>query len=182
MLRRGIWLVPLIVGLAIASFAVFIRLLLRRRGATAGVGADAEVGVDRDESVGEDPRVEIWRTNERYLRALRDSDAASFGATFVDDALAMPGSGPIVRGRAAIESAMAATLATFRFLEAEMSTVDLRLSGETAIETGHYRYLVSGFAGGSPRTLVGRYAIVWKRDDRAWRIAFDGAQPGVLDG
>ncbi len=135
-----------------------------------------------EERLGEDPRLEIRRTSEGYLLALREADAASFGATFVDDALAMPGRGPIVRGRAAIEAAMTATLATFRFLEAEMSTVDLRLNGETAIETGHYRYLVSGFAGGSPRTLVGRYAIVWKRHDRAWRIAFDTAQPGVLDG
>jgi uncharacterized protein (TIGR02246 family) len=178
MLRRAIWLVPLMFGLAVASLALLLRFLVRRSPAVAEQDAIVEIPA----AFGEDPRVEIWRMNERYLLALREADAASFAAAFLDDALAMPGAGPIVRGRSAIEAAMGATLATFRFLEAEMSTVDLRLSGDTAIETGHYRYLVSGFAGESTRTLVGRYAIVWKRHDRAWRIAFDGAQPGVLDG
>lgn len=121
----------------------------------------------------------IARATASILDALHRSDPHAYAEHFVDDALSMPGLGPIVRGRQAIEASMDATFAKIRFIEAEMSTLDARIDGDTVLETGRYRYVVVMNTTGNVQTLTGRYAIAWKRDRDAWKIAFDVAQPSA---
>ncbi len=175
MSRRGLWLIPLLaatiallamLGLRPVSFAERLRRLAGELAGDVPNGrADAIARVD--------PRDAIGAVNAAYAHA--------YAATYHDDGIAVPGTSAIVRGRSAIERAMTHTFSTIRFLEAEMSTVDLRLSGETAVETGHYRFLVNAYSDGVPRTMFGRYAIVWKRIANDWRISLDVAQPGIVE-
>jgi uncharacterized protein (TIGR02246 family) len=130
----------------------------------------------------EDSRVEIARVTATYLDALLQGNPVTYVSTYLDDALVVPGLGPIVRGHAAIAETIEARFAEVRFVEAEKSTIDLQLSGDSAIETGHYRYLVRSFPGSTPQTLVGRYIILWKRASSRWSIALDIAQPGATAG
>jgi len=183
MSRRGLWLVPLLAatiallalfGLRRVSFAERLRRLAAELlGDVPNARADAIARVD--------PREAIGAVNAAYLEALLSGNANAYAATYHDEGIAVPGTSGIVRGRSAIERAMIQTFSTIRFLEAEMSTVDLRLSGETAVETGHYRFLINAHAEGVPRTLFGRYAIVWKRIANDWRISLDVAQPGIVE-
>jgi uncharacterized protein (TIGR02246 family) len=121
----------------------------------------------------------IAKTNAALLEALHRSDPHGYAEQFTDDALSMPGYGPIVRGRGAIEAAMADTFAKIRFSEAEVSTIDTRVNGESVLETGSYRYVVAAEANGARTTLTGRYLIVWKRVGDRWKVALDAAQPGA---
>jgi uncharacterized protein (TIGR02246 family) len=183
MSRRGLWLIPLLaatiallamLGLRPVSFAERLRRLAGELAGDVPNGrADAIARVD--------PRDAIGAVNAAYLEALLRGNAHAYAATYHDDGIAVPGTSAIVRGRSAIERAMTHTFSTIRFLEAEMSTVDLRLSGETAVETGHYRFLVNAYSDGVPRTMFGRYAIVWKRIANDWRISLDVAQPGIVE-
>ena len=120
----------------------------------------------------------IARATAAILEALHRSDPHAYAEHFADDALSLPGLGPIVRGRESIAAAMGATFAKIHFVEAEMSTLDARIEGDTVFETGRYRYVVSNNRG-HVQTLSGRYAIVWKRDGDRWKIALDAAQPGA---
>jgi uncharacterized protein (TIGR02246 family) len=122
----------------------------------------------------------IARTNEALLEALHRCDPYAYAEHFTGDALSMPGYGPIVRGREAIANAMADTFTKIRFAEAEMSTLDTRVHGETVLETGRYRYVVAASATDERKTLTGRYVIVWKRVGNQWKIALDAAQPGAV--
>jgi uncharacterized protein (TIGR02246 family) len=127
-----------------------------------------------------DPRSEIACISSLYLATLLDADARAHAALFLEEALAIPPQGAVLRGRAAIEEALLVTFATYRFVSAEMARIDVRLLGETAIETGHYRYDVTSPDTGAEQTLSGRYAMVWKRHENVWRIAFDTTQPGIF--
>jgi uncharacterized protein (TIGR02246 family) len=122
----------------------------------------------------------IAQTNAALLEALHRSDPHGYAEQFAEDALSMPGFGPIVRGRGAIEAAMACTFAKLRFVEAEVTTIDTRVNGESVLETGSYRYVVAAAADGARTLLTGRYIIVWKRVGDCWKIALDAAQPGAV--
>ena len=192
---RRLWLLPVTIAALVAGLVLAVRLGNRygvlgtirfadavrstwvRRLLQPGRGA-APTELD---AIGdaEDPRVAIARVSAVYIAALLDGDASAYASTYLEEALAVPGNGPIVRGRAAIQEAMADTFAAVRLVEAEMSSVDFRLTGETALETGHYRYLVAKSADAPAHALAGRYAIVWKRYRNEWRIALDTSQLGV---
>ena len=75
---------------------------------------------------------------------------------------------------------MACTFAKLRFVEAEVTTIDTRVNGESVLETGSYRYVVAAAADGARTLLTGRYIIVWKRVGDCWKIALDAAQPGAV--
>ncbi len=183
MSRRGLWLVPLLAA-TIALLTVFglrpVSLEERLRRLAGRLFGDFPNSGD-DSVARVDPRDAIGAVNAAYLQALLLGNAHAYAATYHDEGIAVPGTSAIVRGRSAIERAMVQTFSTIRFLEAEMSTVDLRLSGETAVETGHYRFLVNAYPEGVPRTMFGRYAIVWKRIANDWRISLDVAQPGIVE-
>ena len=180
MSRRGLWLVPLVFG-TIALFALFgmqprrlTRLMRRLQGRFS-----VELAPMAFPSSPVGTHEVIAAMTAGYLDSLLRGNAGAFAASYHDDGIAVPGTGGIVRGRGAIEKAMAASFSSLRFIEADMSTIDLRLSGETAVETGHYRFLVNAYPEGVPRTLLGRYAIVWKRLAGEWRIILDVAQPNI---
>jgi uncharacterized protein (TIGR02246 family) len=142
---------------------------------------DADVAArDEAEADTEAARTAIARVNAVYLDALVHADAATFASTFDDEGLVLPAAGAAIRGRTAIERAMIGRFADLCFLEAGMSQTDLMLSGELAIETGVFRYLVIRQANGSPKRVGGRYAFVWRRVRGEWRIALDTVHPGAL--
>lgn len=46
--------------------------------------------------------------------------------------------------------------------DVELQTVDVEVSGDTAVETG----TLQGMAGGAP--TMGKYIVVWKKVDGTW--------------
>jgi ketosteroid isomerase-like protein len=55
-------------------------------------------------------------------------------------------------------------------------TVKIWLDGESAYETGKYKYEYA--EKGKPTTEEGRYVTIWKRqDDSSWKLSMDMAVP-----
>ncbi len=165
--RRLLLLAFVALGLSL----VVARFTPRRREATPPSGAARSLGV----------HAAIAGTNERLLDALQRSDSNAYAENFSEDAISMPGYGPIVRGREAIATAMAHTFEKLRFAEVDVATLDMRQTGETVLETGRYRYVVAARESGERQTLTGRYVIVWKRVGDRWKIALDAAQPSAAE-
>jgi uncharacterized protein (TIGR02246 family) len=183
-LRRGVaWLSPLIVASITALLVVAVPQRSLRQRFRRLVYRLVPSRVLSNSVAPADARQAIAAVTAAYVDALLRGNASAYAAAFDDEALAVPGTGPIRRGRSAIEEAIGATFARVRFLEAEMSTVDLRLTGETAIETGRYRFVVHPYLDprGVPRTASGRYAFVWKRVAGVWRLSLDVGQPALIE-
>jgi uncharacterized protein (TIGR02246 family) len=129
-----------------------------------------------------DPKVvrdAIDRANAECLAALEAGDAHGYAQHFADDSISLPGRGPMVRGRVAIEEAMEQAFEKVRFSEAEWETLETRYNGKTAYETGAYRFVVRPSGRGTSQTMTGRYFVVWKKVGDQWKIAVDAAQPGA---
>jgi len=128
----------------------------------------------------EDIAEAIAAANRECREALERGDAQAYAAHFAEDAISLPGRGPIVRGREAIERAMAEAFRTTRLSGAFWETIDTRTNGSTAYETGTYAFFIApGDERSRPQTLKGRYFVVWKRVGSGWKIAFDASQPGA---
>jgi len=123
---------------------------------------------------------EIAAISRTLLDALLRGDPKTYAAHFLDDGLSLPGRGMVVRGRPAILAAMTETFYRLRFAEADTSTLDVRLNGETALETGKYRYVVASNRTGVRNILAGRYITVWKRLESEWKVALEACQPDAI--
>ena len=162
-------LIPVLLGLAFA-------LMLERWRETNAPLPEPE---PEPEPVVPDVATTIERRNRECVGALERGDAKAYVRDFTEETISMPGHGPIVRGRKAIESAIQEAFRRVRFLKAEMLSAETRVNGLTAYETGTYRFVVAPSDNGREQTLTGRYLIVWKRIAEEWKIVVDAAQPGA---
>jgi uncharacterized protein (TIGR02246 family) len=131
-----------------------------------------------EEPAGEDLSAAIERTNVESRDAIERGDAGAYAQRYAEDSISLPGTGPVVRGRAAIEEAMQDAFRKTRFRGAEWRTIETHVEGSSAFEIGAYRFLIDGDTSRA-KTLTGRYFVVWKRIGHAWKIAVDAAQPGA---
>ena len=104
-------------------------------------------------------------------------DAAMVAAIFADDGVQLAGSGKIFKGpqqigerqKAAMQGADPGVIVT-------VITVNVWLDGDTAYETGKYKYEYK--EKGKPGTEEGRYVTVWKRQkDGSWKLSMDMGVP-----
>jgi uncharacterized protein (TIGR02246 family) len=121
----------------------------------------------------------IDRANAECVAALERGDAKAYARHFTEDSISLPGRGPMVLGRPAIEEAMSEAFNRVQFEDAEWRTLETRLQGRTAFETGAYKFVVRPYGKGRPQEQAGRYFVVWKRVGDEWQIAVDAAQPGA---
>jgi len=176
--RTGSWALALIAAIALAALAVIAAFGPRRPRARKGASAQPHTPLPADiEGALEAALAEASR---KLLDALQRGDPQAYADQFAIDGLSMPGLGPVVRGRDAIAAAMTQTFYRIRFLQTDSSQLDVRLNGETALETGSYHYVVAANRTGIRRTLRGRYVIAWKRVAGEWKIALEAAQPEAV--
>jgi uncharacterized protein (TIGR02246 family) len=121
----------------------------------------------------------IDRANAECIAALERGDARAYARHFAEDSISLPGRGPMVVGRPAIEEAMSEAFSKVQFEDAEWRTLETRFQGKTAYETGAYKFVVKPFGKGRAQEEAGRYFVVWKRVGDEWKIAVDAAQPGA---
>lgn len=119
-------------------------------------------------------RAAIAAGNAEFARALVAGDAHAAAAVFTADGEVIPTARRgFIKGREEIAAYNASRLATRRYLDLVLTTVDVEVSGDLAWETGTNSITVQqGEA--APVTLTGRYLVVWKREqDGRWRIRVD---------
>lgn len=98
-------------------------------------------------------------------------------AIFADDGVQLSGSGKIIKGREQIrERQQAAMQGNDPGVKVTVTTVNVWLDGDTAYETGKYKYEYK--EKGKPGVDEGRYVTVWKRQqDGSWKLSMDMGVP-----
>lgn len=116
-------------------------------------------------------RKAIEETNLRFGDGIAKGDAASLAALYTEDAIVMPPDGEMVHGRKAIEEFW--TIALKNGLRSgTLTTVDVGRRGDTAYEVGKFSMTVQP-EGKDAATASGKYLVVWRKKDGAWRLHRD---------
>lgn len=113
-------------------------------------------------------RAAIEENNAQFEEAFNQGDAAAVAALYTEDAIAMPPGQEMASGRAAIEQGMNADLENFALSGLSLTTTDVEVSGDLAVEVGTYSIKAGDLEDN------GKYVVVWKKqDDDTWKIHRD---------
>jgi uncharacterized protein (TIGR02246 family) len=115
--------------------------------------------------------------NKQWSEGWAKGDAAMVAAVFADDGVQLLGSGKLIRGRQQImELQKAAMQGADPGVKVTVTTVNVWLDGDTAYETGKYKYEYT--EKGKPGTDEGQYVTIWKRQkDGSWKLSMDMGVP-----
>ncbi|HMF56340.1 MAG TPA: SgcJ/EcaC family oxidoreductase [Pyrinomonadaceae bacterium] len=124
-----------------------------------------------------DVRRAIDSGNRQWIEGWRKGDAAMVAAIFADDGVQLSSNGKVFKGRQQImERQRAAMQSVDPGVKVTVTTVNVWLDGDTAYETGKYKYEYT--EKGKAATDEGRYVTVWKRQrDGSWKLSMDMAVP-----
>jgi uncharacterized protein (TIGR02246 family) len=122
-------------------------------------------------------RQAIDRGNARWIEGWEKGDAAMVAAIFTDDAVLLTGNGKMLKGRRQIQERQSALMQSIGpGVKVAVTTSDVWVDGDTAYETGKYRYDYT--ENGKPAMFDGRYATEWRRQpDGTWKLAVDMVIP-----
>jgi ketosteroid isomerase-like protein len=87
------------------------------------------------------------------------------------DAKLLPPNGPIVEGREAIQTFWANAITAGLKIQS-IIPIDVATGGNIAVDRGTYASTIPA-AGGGTAAEGGKYIVVWKRQGRGWKIAYD---------
>ena len=119
----------------------------------------------------------IDKGNAQWIEAWEKGDPKLVAALFTDDAVMLSLGGKVFKGRQQIlERQRTAMQSVTHPIKVSVVTVKIWLDGDTAYETGKYKYEYA--EKGKPTTEEGRYVTAWKRqDDGSWKLSMDMAVP-----
>jgi uncharacterized protein (TIGR02246 family) len=122
-------------------------------------------------------RLAIARGNALWSEGWKKGDADMVAAIFAKDGVQLSLNGKVIKGRQQIlERQTIAMQSVDPGVIVTVTTVDVWLVGETAYETGKYKYEYS--EKGKPGTDEGRYVTMWKRQmDGSWKLYMDMGVP-----
>ena len=112
-------------------------------------------------------KAEIGKLIVKFEEAYNSGDAAAIAALSTEDAVLMPPNSEALTGRDAIQGLWTAALADGH--QGDLSTKDVIVAGDYAIETGAYKI---DMADGT-HVDHGNYLVVWKRTSEGLRMARD---------
>jgi uncharacterized protein (TIGR02246 family) len=125
----------------------------------------------------EDVKRAIAKGNAQWSEGWLKGDPAMVAAIFTDDGVQLAGSGKIIKGTQQImERQKAAMQGADPGVKVTVTTVNVWLDGDTAYETGKYKYEYT--EKGKPGTDEGRYVTIWKHQrDGSWKLSMDMGVP-----
>lgn len=115
---------------------------------------------------------EIQSAQNLMADAFLAGDAARAAALYTDDARLMPHGVPTCDGRAAIGGFFGGAIAQ-GVVSARFTTHEVEGDDAQALEIGRYELFASLPNGERQRIDDGRYLVVWRKVDGAWRIHRD---------
>lgn len=114
-------------------------------------------------------RATIEKLNDAWTAAFNKGDAAAVAALYTEDAYILPPGSAMVKGRAAIEAFW--RQAAQQMTDAKLTTLDvLPLGRSAAREIGTVTLKTKSQP---PQEVVGKYAVVWRKVGRDWKLATD---------
>jgi uncharacterized protein (TIGR02246 family) len=118
-------------------------------------------------------RQAIEQSNAKFSDAVKQGDTVAMVANYADDAVMMMDGTPAWRGRSEIAKQIIAAFKPMKGADVKLTTSQVDIGGDYAIETGTYETTVSA-PGGKPQTERGKYVTVWKKQaDGSWKIYRD---------
>jgi uncharacterized protein (TIGR02246 family) len=122
--------------------------------------------------------VAIEATNQRFMQAFAQADAAGLASLYTEDAQLLPPGGEIARGWEAIRAFWQAAMDS-GISAARLEIAEVEDHGDTAIEVSRYTLLGAG-----EQVLdQGKYIVIWKRERGEWKLHRDifntNGRPGV---
>ena len=109
----------------------------------------------------------ISKTNEAFMSAVTNGDAAGVAAQYTDDAQLLPPNADLVIGKQEIQNAMQG------FIDSGINGIRLESTeiegmGDVAFEVGKYTLSVD-------QQVVdnGKYIVIWKKDGEQWKLHRD---------
>lgn len=115
----------------------------------------------------------IEANNERFAAALEAGDIATAVAIYAPDAVVMLSEMPAMRGEAAIREGFQGWLSEVTVTDFALTTGDVMVADDLAIETGTYTMTVKPKTGAAS-TDKGKFMTVWKRQpDGTWKLIRD---------
>ena len=110
----------------------------------------------------------IAAANENFMTNFQQGDAAGVASLYTEDGQVLPPGSDFVTGRSAIQQFWQGAM-DMGIKVVKLETVELDGQGDTAIETG--KYTLTGEGGQIIDT--GKYMVVWKQQEREWRLHRD---------
>ncbi len=113
-------------------------------------------------------RASLEANNAKFMEAFNKGDSAAAAAMYTEDAIAMPPGAAMARGRQAIQDGMASDFKTYAATGLKLTTSDVTLAGDLAVEVGTYSIQLGD------STQEGKYLVVWKSQaDGSWKLYRD---------
>jgi uncharacterized protein (TIGR02246 family) len=115
--------------------------------------------------------------NRQWSEGWRKADAVMVANIFAEDGVQLGKGGKVIKGRAQIqERQKTAMQGVDPGVKVTVTTLNVWLDGDTAYETGTYKY--EYMEKGKPGTDTGRFVTVWKRQkDNSWKLSMDMGLP-----
>jgi len=119
----------------------------------------------------------IEKGNAQWVEAWAKGDPSMIASLFADDGVLLARNGKLIKGRQSIlERQKTAMAGVDPGVKVTVTTVDVWLDGDTAYETGKYKYEYK--EKGKPAIDEGRYVTMWKRQqDGSWKLVMDVGVP-----
>lgn len=109
----------------------------------------------------------------KFADALNRADTATLVATYASDAIVMMPNQPTMRGHDAIRTGFGGMFSQFTVSNAKVTTEDVLVAGDYAIETGRLEMTMTPKQGKAINDK-GKYVTVWQRQpDGSWKIIRD---------
>ncbi|MEO7634485.1 MAG: DUF4440 domain-containing protein [Sphingomicrobium sp.] len=114
----------------------------------------------------------IGAANARWLKLIRDKDAAGIAALYAEDGTALPPNGKAAVGRQAVGQWWTGAMKTPNFgLTFGTDQLVLSTAGDMALDRGWYRLSAQSPKG--PVNDTGKYIVVWRKIGGEWKVAAD---------
>lgn len=122
-------------------------------------------------------RAVLDSANAGFAAAMNRGDAKALAALYADNAVVMVQGHGVSAGRAAVDQLFAGFVETFTISNARLTTDDLVIDGDVAIQRGTYTMSLHPNAGGADVIDSGKYLAVWQEVDvGVWKIVRDCSQ------
>ena len=132
----------------------------------------ALAGSASGQEAGEEATRAFDRVYEEFSRAYRDGDPAGVTALYTPDAFYLAPGDSIARGGVDRHFGWLASFEAGQGPVIEFEIVDRQVAGDLAYDIGYYTIRAADApAGGGSR---GKFIVIWKRAEGAWRIHADG--------
>ena len=120
-------------------------------------------------------RQAVEANNARFDSAALKGDSAALTTFYADSAVLMFSGTPAARGHDAIAKALGGMTAAMKVSAFKLTTQDLIVTGDYAIETGTYDMTSTATAkAAKPKHDVGKYIVLWKKQpDGSYKILRD---------